>query len=104
MTDLDNTQIITDDESLLQNSSTIDTVREKKLFRKFSSISFYFLQEASLKIISGADLNTYQIGSMGFFLMNYIIQFFYRFFLIEETIIGRSNPSDLVISAPVFYF
>jgi hypothetical protein len=43
MTDLDNTQIITDDESLLQNSSTIDTVREKKLFRKFSSISFYFL-------------------------------------------------------------
>jgi hypothetical protein len=28
MTDLDNTQIITDDNSLLQNSSTIDTVRE----------------------------------------------------------------------------
>jgi hypothetical protein len=35
MTDLDNTQIITDDESLLQNSSTIDTVREI-LFRKLS--------------------------------------------------------------------
>jgi len=33
MTDLDNTQIITDDESLLQNSSTINTVREI-LFRK----------------------------------------------------------------------
>jgi hypothetical protein len=34
MTDLDNTQIITADESLLQNSSTIDTVR-KILFQKF---------------------------------------------------------------------
>jgi hypothetical protein len=43
MTDLDNTQIITDDNSLLQNSSTIDT-------------------EACLKIISGADSNTYPIG------------------------------------------
>ncbi|CAF0728236.1 unnamed protein product [Adineta steineri] len=61
MTDLDNTQIISADDSLLQNSSTIDT-------------------DASLKIISGADSNTYQIG--------------------KETIIGRSNPSDIIISAP----
>lgn len=34
MTDLDNTQIIAADESLLENSSTIDTVCEI-LFRKF---------------------------------------------------------------------
>ncbi|CAF3611257.1 unnamed protein product [Rotaria socialis] len=61
MTDLDNTQILSADESLLQNSSTIEL-------------------EASLKIISGTDSNTYQIG--------------------KETIIGRGNPSDLIISAP----
>ncbi|CAF1201403.1 unnamed protein product [Adineta ricciae] len=61
MTDLDNTQIIPADESLSHDSSIVDT-------------------EASLKIISGADSNTYQIG--------------------KETIIGRSSPSDLVISAP----
>ncbi|CAF1322742.1 unnamed protein product [Adineta ricciae] len=61
MTDLDNTQIIPADESLSHDSSIVNT-------------------EASLKIISGADSNTYQIG--------------------KETIIGRSSPSDLVISAP----
>jgi hypothetical protein len=42
MTDLDNTQIITDDDSLLQNTSTIDTVCSV-LFSKFSLISFHFL-------------------------------------------------------------
>ncbi|CAF5074678.1 unnamed protein product [Rotaria magnacalcarata] len=61
MTDLDNTQILSADESLLQDSSIIEL-------------------EASLKIISGTDSNTYQIG--------------------KETIIGRGNPSDLIISAP----
>ncbi|UJR33850.1 hypothetical protein I4U23_021272 [Adineta vaga] len=61
MTDLDNTQILTADESLSHDSSTIDT-------------------EASLTIISGTDSNTYQIG--------------------KETVIGRANPSDLVIPAP----
>lgn len=61
MTDLDNTQILTADDSLLQNSSTFET-------------------EASLKILSGTESNIYPIG--------------------KETIIGRSNPSDLVISAP----
>ncbi|CAF3688482.1 unnamed protein product, partial [Rotaria sordida] len=61
MTDLDNTQIITADDSFVQNSSTIES-------------------EALLKIVSGTDPNTYQIG--------------------KETIIGRANPSDLIISAP----
>lgn len=37
MTDLDNTQIINADDSLLQNSSTVDTVCENKS-EKFSLI------------------------------------------------------------------
>jgi hypothetical protein len=41
MTDLDNTQIITADESLLQNSSTIDTVR--KYYFKNSHKSFLII-------------------------------------------------------------
>ncbi|CAF1392442.1 unnamed protein product [Rotaria sordida] len=61
MTDLDSTEILTADESLTESSSTIDT-------------------KASLKILSGSDLNTYDIN--------------------KETIIGRSNPSDIVIPAP----
>ncbi|CAF1294111.1 unnamed protein product [Rotaria sordida] len=61
MTDLDSTEILTADESLTESSSTIDT-------------------KASLKILSGSDLNIYDIN--------------------KETIIGRSNPSDIVIPAP----
>ncbi len=45
MTDLDNTQIITDDESLLQNSSTIDTVREKNCLENSHQSLFIFYRK-----------------------------------------------------------
>jgi len=61
MTDLDNTQIIDADESLVEKSSTNET-------------------EASLKVIQGANSTVYSLG--------------------KETIIGRSSPSTLIISAP----
>ena len=96
MTDLDNTQIINADESLLENASTIETV------------GVHSHRETQAKIFFiGSDIENYQWGGSNdashrkYGARSDESAWRIDFSSLEETIIGRSNPSTLVIAAPV---
>lgn len=103
MTDLDSTQILNADESLIQNTSVVETVNHLKitffLFRRIPiDLSF---QEAAFKILSGFEPKTFHIKRLWSNKFVYFEDIDRFFSFLEETIIGRAAPSDLVIAAPV---
>ena len=63
MTDLDSTEILSADESLVQNNSIVETVSEEKDDERFSPTCILRFQEATLKVISGTDPHTHHINS-----------------------------------------